>query len=191
MDAWSLEQAKMYVQTLGLRGTAELSVAQDMPSCVCVLSGKLMRFPVLAADGWAYEEDSITAYCNATLDEDQKYTIARAKTRMRWKAEDQLAANEVPEVAFLLKLVIAQQVAYEALGQRTEMVRQRLKDYQNYQKYCEEARVAVQTLERVKAALRGEVRKGPSDSFWQSIGENGSGAPSLMTHESGGQHGSA
>jgi hypothetical protein len=107
-----------------------------------------------------------------TVDEDQRYTIARAKTSMRWKAEAQLAANEVPEVAFLLKLVVAQQVAYEALGQRTEMVRHRLKDYQNYQKYCEEARVAVQTLERVQAALRGEAtwnKKGPSDSFWQSL----------------------
>ena len=108
-----------------------------------------------------------------TVDEDQKHMIARAQVRMRWKAEDQLAANEVPEVAFLLKLVIAQQVAYEALGQRTAMVRQRLKDYQNYQKYCEEARVAVQTLERVKAALRGEVSKGASDSFWQSVGSSG------------------
>jgi hypothetical protein len=96
------------------------------------------------------------------LDMDQKDFIPRAALRLQWKVQDQLATNEVPEVALLLKIVIAQQVAYETLVHRTEKVRQR----QKYdQKYCEEGRLAVQTLDRVKAALHCV----PTDSFWQSM----------------------
>jgi hypothetical protein len=104
------------------------------------------------------------------LDEDQKEMIPQAALRLQWKAQDQLAASEVPEVALLLKIVIAQQVAYEALAQRTEKVRQRQKYDQQLQQYCEEGCLAVQTLDRVKAALHGAVKKGTTDSFWQSIG---------------------
>ena len=69
------------------------------------------------------------------LDMDQKDFIPRAAFRLNLKVHDQLAANEVPEVALLLKIIIAQQVGYEALVHRTEKVRQR----QKYdQKYCEE-----------------------------------------------------
>ena len=99
------------------------------------------------------------------LDMDQKDFIPRAAFRLNLKVHDQLAANEVPEVALLLKIVIAQQVAYEALVHRTEMVRQRQKYDQKLEKYCEEGRLAVQTLDRVKAALHGV----PTDSFWQSM----------------------
>lgn len=99
------------------------------------------------------------------LDMDQKEFIPRAAWSLKWKVQDQLAANEVPEVALLLKIVIAQQVAYEALVNRTEMVRQRQKYDHNLEKYCEEGRLAVQTLDRVKDALHGV----HTDSFWQSM----------------------
>jgi hypothetical protein len=69
------------------------------------------------------------------LDLDQKDLIPQAVYRLQWKLDNQLKANEVPEVALLLKIIIAQQVGYEALVHRTEKVRQR----QKYdQKYCEE-----------------------------------------------------
>jgi hypothetical protein len=36
VDGWGQDQVRLTVGRLGLRGTAELAVAQDMPSCVCV-----------------------------------------------------------------------------------------------------------------------------------------------------------
>jgi len=96
--------------------------------------------------------------------------LARSAYRQQWKLYATLKANEVPEVALLLKIIIAQQAGYEELVQRTEKIRH----FHKYDhKYYEDARLAMQTLEQVKAALNGsgvsERQWCPTESFWQSM----------------------
>jgi len=102
------------------------------------------------------------------LASEEKELIFRSISRQQWMLSDTLKVNEVPEVALLLKIIIAQQAGYEDLVQRTEKIRH----FEKYdQKYYEDARLAVHTLDRVKAALNNVPTASfvPTESFWHSM----------------------
>jgi hypothetical protein len=97
------------------------------------------------------------------LDLNQKLEMSNQGCHLTWKLQDKLAANEVPEVAFLLKIIMAQQVAYE-------LERQRIKKwFDTDEKWNEEGRLAIRNIELLKAVLHGDDVSDPAASFWQSI----------------------
>ena len=97
------------------------------------------------------------------MDLNQKLEMSIQGCYLKWALQDKLAANEVPEVAFLLKIIMAQQVAYELERQRMK------KGFDTDEKWNEEGRLAIRNSERLKAVLHGDDVSDPAASFWQSI----------------------
>lgn len=97
-----------------------------------------------------------------------KVSISHAVLYQHWKLWKLHKANEVPEVALLLKIIIAQQLGYEELEQEIKKMRSELEARRRDQlTYYKDARLAVQTLDRVKAALNGNCDR--TESFWDSM----------------------
>ena len=86
------------------------------------------------------------------MDWDKKNLMLRERCRLKRALEDKLAANEVPNVAFLLKIIMVQCVVYE-------IIRKRVMRWCGGEKRSnEKGFLAVMALEELKDVLRGHVK---------------------------------